>query len=117
MFLRGQATLYHVGLQLFNHNMLPFHSIHPDNVASPIYTRLFCIDSAQKHLADYTWDLFDIFFVWGMITDESTRIIDGVALPLLLTSLSESSPVAIEVAKLENPTPSLETQLPMIPNS
>ena len=43
------------GLWLYNENMLVFHFIHPHNVAIPVYTRLFCIDSAPKHLVGYTW--------------------------------------------------------------
>ena len=58
MFLRGQATLYNVGLWFYNQNMLVFHFTQPHNVAIPVCTRLFCIDSAPKHLAAYTWGMF-----------------------------------------------------------
>jgi hypothetical protein len=50
VFLRSQTTLYNVGFWLYNQNMLVC-------VAIPVYTRLFCIDSAPKHLAGYTWGI------------------------------------------------------------
>ena len=55
MFLRGQATLYNVGFWLYSQNMLDFHLIDSNHVAIPVYTRLFCIESAAKHLASCTW--------------------------------------------------------------
>ena len=53
MFLRGQATLYNVGLWFYNQNMLAFHFLHPHNVAIPVYTRLFL----YRHGPGYTWGM------------------------------------------------------------
>ena len=37
--------------------MLAFHFIDSRHVAIPVYTRLFSIKSAAKHLAGYTWGI------------------------------------------------------------
>ena len=37
MFLRGQATLYTVGLWLYGQNMLDFHFIDTNHVTNPVY--------------------------------------------------------------------------------
>ena len=57
MFLRAQATLYNVGLWLYSQDMLDFDFIDSNHVAIPVYTRLFCIKSAAKHLASCTWGI------------------------------------------------------------
>ena len=54
MSLRGEATLYSVGFWLYSQNMLDFHFIDSNHVAIPVYTKLFCIKSAAKHLASCT---------------------------------------------------------------
>ena len=57
MFLRGQATLYKRWILTYRQNMLAFHFIDSKHVAIPVYTRLFSIKSAAKHLASCTWGL------------------------------------------------------------
>ena len=65
MFLRGQATLYkRWDFDFIRQNMLAFHFIDSKHVAIPVYTRLFSIKSAAKHLASCTWGIFSIA-MWG----------------------------------------------------
>ena len=50
--------------------MLAFHFIDSRHVAIPVYTRLFSIKSAAKHLAGYTWGIIYIYvyiqFIFGI---------------------------------------------------
>ena len=42
--------------------MLAFHFIDSRHVAIPVYTRLFSIKSAAKHLAGYTWGIYGVLW-------------------------------------------------------
>lgn len=46
----------------YNANILIFYLIQSQNAAIPVYSRLFCIDSVQKHLAGYAWGMPIVLF-------------------------------------------------------
>ena len=82
MFLRGQATLYNVGLWLYSQDMLDFHFIDSNHVAIPVYTRLFFIKSAAKHLASCTSGILtenlrlSARFIEARIWAEEAKVLD-----------------------------------------
>ena len=53
-FYAARRLYTNVGFWLYRQNMLAFHFIDSKHVAIPVYTRLFSIKSAAKHLASCT---------------------------------------------------------------
>ena len=58
-FYAARRLYINVGFGLYRQNMLAFHFIDSRHVAGPVYTRLFSIKSAAKHLASCTWGMFN----------------------------------------------------------
>ena len=56
-FYAARRLFTNVGFWLYRQNMLAFHFIDSKHVAIPVYTRLFSIKSAAKHLASCTWGI------------------------------------------------------------
>ena len=59
-FYAARRLYTNVGFWLYRQNMLAFHFIDSRHVAIPVYTRLFSIKSAAKHLAGYTWGISNV---------------------------------------------------------
>ena len=56
-FYAARRLYTNVGFWLYRQNMLAFHFIDSKHVAIPVYTRLFSLKSAAKHLANCTWGI------------------------------------------------------------
>ena len=63
-FYAARRLYTNVGFWLYRQNMLAFHFIDSKHVA-PVYTRLFSIKSAAKHLASCTWGMWIQVPTWG----------------------------------------------------
>ena len=91
-FYAARRLYTNVGFWLYRQNMLAFHFIDSKHVAIPVYTRLFSVKSAAKHLASCTWGMREAHFEVKMLKHQGFGPLLEVQMSLRVAGARDCAP-------------------------